>query len=233
MKKCTFRKELSLFPVFLLIAFNSWAQRNELGIGLGTHLYKGDLSSNYNFAFFRPAGEVFYRCNFSPAVALRINAAYGKITADGKKSNNKYIAREQPNSFNSSVLDISVMGEYNFLNFRDPRERKRWTPYLFGGVAVFHFQPKSAEPGGDVSVWQPAIPFGVGVKYKVNKKLNLGFEFGARKTFTDFLDNVSDIDAQTGLQRGFKDDKDWYMFTGISVSYTFFKVRCPNFEAYR
>ncbi|SFC51695.1 Outer membrane protein beta-barrel domain-containing protein [Flexibacter flexilis DSM 6793] len=234
MIKCRFRKELCFFPVFLIaVCFNALAQKNEFGLGLGTHLYKGDISSGYNFKFVRPAGEIFYRRNFSPAVAMRFNFAAGRLAANGSSSNNRYIANVQPNSFKTMLLDLSVMGEYNFLNFRDPKERIRWTPYLFGGITAFYFQPKSAESGGGVSPIQPAIPIGIGVKYKLSKNWNLGAEFGARCTFTDYLDNVSDKDASTGLQRGFIQDKDWYMFTGLSLSYTIYTIECPNFSSYQ
>jgi hypothetical protein len=229
-------KELRFFPLFLafLLSFDiAFAQRHELGMGFGTHLYKGDITESYKLSNFRPAGEVFYRLNFSPAVAMRVNIATGRLGASGADSKNKYITKFQPNSFSTQLLDIAVMGEYNFLNYRAPKERMRWSPYLFGGVAVFYFNPKSAEPLGNVSPIQPAIPIGVGVKYKASRKWNLGFEFGARKTFTDYLDNVSDKDIGTNLQRGFKDTKDWYTFIGLSASYTIYTIKCPNFEGYK
>jgi hypothetical protein len=48
-----------------------------------------------------------------------------------------------------------------------------------------------------------AIPFGLGVKYALSDRINLGLELGARPTFTDFLDDVSgDYVTYTDLLAG-------------------------------
>ncbi len=36
-----------------------------------------------------------------------------------------------------------------------------------------------------------AVPFGVGIKYSINSRINLGFEVTHRFTNTDYLDDVS------------------------------------------
>ncbi len=142
------------------------------------------------------------------------------------------------------------------------------SPYMFGGVAFFRMNPKGRLPENDTwvelqplgtegqgsennnkrpySLGQLAIPFGVGTKCNVGKYGTLALEYGLRKTFTDFLDDVSgsyvDPDALTltngplanslsdqslstpgypinGTQRGFSNNKDWYVFTSLHLTF--------------
>ena len=90
---------------------------------------------------------------------------------------------------------------------------------------MFYFRPSTTEPKS-VSRIQPCIPLGFGYKYRLGKNLNLGAEFVARKTFTDYLDGVSDIDGR-GWQRGWKFTNDWYAYVGVSISYTVYNILCP------
>jgi len=79
----------------------------------------------------------------------------------------------------------------------------------------------------DYSSVQPVIPFGVGVEYDLGERLNLGFEFGARKLFFDFLDNVSGGDPTIkNYQYGNLHDRDWYYSTGVTLTYTLYSVPC-------
>jgi hypothetical protein len=104
------------------------------------------------------------------------------------------------------------------------------------------------------SLTQIGIPFGLGLKYSLLKKFCIGLEWGMRKTFTDYLDDVSTvypdpiiIEAEsgpvaaalsdrtykdpgqvvnnTGLQRGNSHTKDWYSFAGIFITY---KIKGKN-----
>jgi hypothetical protein len=76
---------------------------------------------------------------------------------------------------------------------------------------------------------QLAIPFGLGIKYIVNPKWYLSLELGIRKTFFDYLDNISD--ENTGIknyQYGNPFDNDNYFFFGISLTRTFYDIPCPT-----
>ena len=69
---------------------------------------------------------------------------------------------------------------------------------------------------------------GAGFKYRFLKKFTLGIEAGARKTFLDYLDGISDADQRVkDYQYGNPKDDDWYFFTGISLSITVFNIPCP------
>jgi hypothetical protein len=68
------------------------------------------------------------------------------------------------------------------------------------GDQWYDLQPMGTEgqflPGCDTcpepyKLVQFSIPFGVGIRYKLTDKIDLNVEMGLRKTFTDYLDDVS------------------------------------------
>lgn len=203
-------------------------QRSEVGFGLGTFNYTGDLVRTYNFAFSKPAATVFYRSNISNVISLRTSITGGKIGATDKRNPIDAFAATRDASFNLFLLEGSAAFEYHFLDWRDNTRKLRFTPYLFAGVALFGFsgvQQKNAE----YSTVQMAIPFGGGVKYVLNPKYYIAFEIGIRKTFFDYLDNISDGDpAYKNYQYGNAFDTDNYFFTGITLTYTFYDIPCPS-----
>jgi hypothetical protein len=74
-----------------------------------------------------------------------------------------------------------------------------------------------------------AIPFGGGVKYVLNPKWYLSLEFGMRKTFFDYLDNVSGGDFRNkNYQYGNDNNNDHYYFLGFSITRTFYTIPCPT-----
>jgi hypothetical protein len=114
---------------------------------------------------------------------------------------------------------------------------------------------------------QVSIPFGAGLKYNLWGPINVGMEMGLRKTFTDYIDDVSStyvpnevlrrqhgqlaadmgnkslfVDSEKKTRsvevtsnvndlvpRGNPDNKDWYMFGGITITYTILPAKCFKF----
>lgn len=228
------KKALSLLFFYIAIIHGVLAQRWEPGIGVGASLYKGDLSPEFGSLTARPAVNAFCRYNFSMAAAARAGIVQSRLVGNGANSPNVYTKAMVPATFNSNLTELSLVGEYNFYNYRDPKAKYIFgTPYLFGGLAVFLFSPLQAEPGGNVNPLQIAIPFGIGYKQKIDNNWNIGIEFGARKVFTDYLDNVSHLDGSTGLQRGVREDKDMYGLITFTISYTIKEIICPFDNPYK
>ena len=238
------------------------AAQIEVGLMAGISTYQGDLSpSNLKTSFSAPhaAIGIFVRKNINYFLTGRVSINYGTVSGDDAKE-----GRNRNLSFRSDLLEFSLTGEWNILGFQPYALERVFTPYLFGGVAFFHYNPRAKYEGEWVEL-QPlgtegqglpdfdpkyklidfAIPFGIGVKYAINDTWNVGLEFGLRKTFTDHLDDVSgayvDEDlllngngelavimanrtgepVQGGTLRGNPDNDDWYLITGLSVSYNF------------
>lgn len=256
--------------IFLLFVFfqtiNIFAQRNELGIFLGTSYYTGDLNPGGQFFLPKPALGFLYRYNINPRFAYKLNVYYGTVQgADSLSAANK----DRNLSFKSPVLELSNQIELNFIKYVPGNPDYAFTPYIFTGFTVFYFDPmakyqgkwQSLEPlgteGQGTSAYPArhkysrtnfAIPFGAGLKYNLSRGVTIGLEWGLRKTFTDYLDDVSttyadplvlsrentplaaalgdrsisgNIDAKnnTGLQRGNSGTKDWYSFAGIFITF--------------
>lgn len=211
-----------------LIVCSVHAQKSEVGFGIGTFNYTGDLVRTYDILNSKPAATVFYRSNLSQVVSLRAALTGGGIGASDKRPIDAF-AETRDASFNLFLMEASTVMEYHFMNWRDDKHIVRFTPYLFGGLAIFGISGTENKTS-EYSNVQGAIPFGLGMKYILNPKWYLALEFGARKTFFDYLDNVS-----TGSNRLVKNyqygnpyDNDVYYLVGISLTRTFYEIPCPT-----
>jgi hypothetical protein len=203
------------------------AQRSELGFGIGTFNYTGDLVRTYNIKYSKPAATVFFRSNLSKVVSFRASVTAGKLGASEKPIDPAANLRDA--SFDIFLFEGSLGMEYHFLNWRDSKRPMRYTPYLFGGLGLFGISG-NASKSAEYSNIQGMIPFGGGFKYILNPKLYAAFEIGIRKTFFDYLDNVSDFNnqSQKNYQYGNPNDYDNYFFVGITFTRTFYDIPCPT-----
>jgi len=215
------KKLVSCIWIGMLALTSTFAQRSEIGAFAGGSFYLGDLNPIGLFSQTQLALGGVYRYNLSTRWALRGNILWGTITADDAK-------RENPRnlSFRSRIGEFSVQAEINYLNYFTGSKNYRFSPYLFGGVAVFSFNPQayyfdpvthtgrwidlaplSTEGQGlaaypnkkTYSTTQFSIPFGLGFKYSLNSTFSIGVEWGMRKTFTDYLDDVSGTYVDFGV----------------------------------
>lgn len=200
------------------------AQFMEFGGGLGAMNYSGDLVRGYSLSTSSFAGTAFYRMNFSEIFTMKLALTIGSVK--GSETPIDPFARERGHSFNTNILEASTVFEYHFLDFKSQNSPVNYSPYVFGGFGIISFN--DAPANADVGRFQPVIPMGVGFKYLFQKKYTIGFEAGARKTFFDYLDGISDGDQTIkDYQYGNPKDEDWYFFTGITLSITLFNIPCP------
>lgn len=216
------RKSISI--LLIVAATATHAQFIEFGGGLGAMNYSGDLVRGYSLSTSSLAGTAFYRMNFSEILTVRLALTVGKVR--GSETPIDAFAVQRNHSFNSSILEVSSVFEYHFLDFKTEDSNVNYSPYIFGGIGFINFN--DVPENEDVGKIQPVIPLGVGFKYLIQKKYTIGFEAGARKTFFDYLDGISDNDQSIkDYQYGNPKDNDWYFFTGITFSITLFNVPCP------
>jgi len=213
-------------PFVLLLTFSARAQFIEFGAGIGVTQYSGDLEYGYKFNTAGPALNLHYRLNFSEIVSTRFNLVYGGIRADDTTPVD-VLGENRDFSFNSSVFELSSVFEYHFLDYKSHALPQKWSPYAFMGVGIVRLNnPANTEV--DYAKNQPVIPMGLGVKYKVGKRFVVEVEAGARKTFFDYLDGVSDYDTTIkNYQFGHPNDDDWYFFTGFRLSCVLYNIPCP------
>ncbi|MBC5994766.1 type IX secretion system protein PorG [Pontibacter cellulosilyticus] len=210
---------------------------SELGFGIGGANYKGELSPNYRFLNNQPAITLFYRRDISSPITAKGGIMLShRIVDDNTFSDEAYdlpLHNWRQTEARISLAELSLVGEYNFLDYYDLSQKIRISPYFFGGVAglIYNIKVNTDNPDLEPTLDKPyetnvavSIPFGVGVKYALSKHWNLGLEFGARKLIMDRLENVFEID---GKRVANPYDNDWYYYNGISLSYTIYRVNCP------
>ena len=222
-----------------IAAFALKAQRTELGVLGGGTYYMGDLNPKKPFELTQPAFGVVYRHNFNNRVAVKGNLIRGKVKGDDLITAYR---EERGINFSSEIYELAVMMEFNFFDYFTGSSLNYISPYIFGGVGAFMYNPKATYNGAvydlrplqtegvSYSRFAMAMPFGIGLKYSLGKVVGLTLEWGMRKTTTDYLDDVSTVytaqvgspydpsgNFSTGMQRGNSKDNDWYSFAGVSV----------------
>ena len=188
----------------------AYLHTGDWGLTLGAAHYFGDLNTRVGLQSPKPALGVFYRKQYGLYVALRVSAHYARLGYSDSKSKNDY-QKTRNLSFNTSVFEAAVQGDFNFFKYTPNNAENIFTPYITLGVGIFNYDPYAFLAGEKVylrplgtegqvanylgrkaySNLAVCIPFGVGVKYSLSEKINLSFEVAQRFTNTDYLDDVS------------------------------------------
>jgi hypothetical protein len=202
------------------------AQFIEFGGGIGISNYTGDLNRVPIFSKSKPAVQAIYRMNFSEFISLKFTGTFAKLSGDDTKPIDALgVARDY--SFDHNIIEFGTSFEYHFLNYRTQGAQHRWSPFISLGFAftkISNVDPTFEE----FNPIQTVIPMGGGAKFLLGKRFSLSVESGARKTFFDYLDGVSDGDIFIkDYQFGNPNDNDWYFYTGVSLTYIIYKIPCP------
>ncbi|MGP1515380.1 MAG: DUF6089 family protein [Bacteroidales bacterium] len=224
------KKVLFIIVPSLIIFFNANSQKRfwEVGILLGGSNYVGDINnmfvngtdyskewnqfeSCFNFYNLNAVGGFVARYNFNPRWSFRGSILFSRLNGE-----DKHFGNTRNLNFFSNIQEFAGTIEFNFLDYRTGSLKHRVTPYLFGGVALFHFNPKTKiknfssketvvvnlhdmhtegqtfyKGKDNYNLWQISIPFGLGMKFSLNKYICVGIEWGFRRTFTDYIDDIS------------------------------------------
>jgi hypothetical protein len=196
---------------FASFAQNSIVQEGEFGVGIGAAHYFGDLNTRAKLNRPKLAAGIFFRKNFGNYIAMRVSGNYAQLGySDVYNTHNEYMHRRNL-SFNTNVWELGLQGDFNFYRFMPGEPQFRFTPYVTFGISAFNYDPYAylngekyflrtlgtegqaidslhRKPYSSMAV---AFPFGVGIKYSINERINLGFEVVYRFTNTDYLDDVS------------------------------------------
>jgi opacity protein-like surface antigen len=205
---------LLFFVVSSLFIINkNNAQYTEMGIGLGFSTYWGDLNSNgFGSNFTNNSGlaiQLSGRKIFSQRYGLRGSFSYGSVRAADSNSSEEW--QQQRNlSFKSSITELAIMGEFYIFGFNTDAGSSVFLPYITAGIAGFRFDPKAIYQGNEVrlqplgtegqgltnfdnkyGLYAVSIPFGAGAKFIINSNINISADIILRRTFTDYIDDVS------------------------------------------
>jgi hypothetical protein len=151
------------------------------------------------------------------------------ITAKDVESNAPN-RKERGFEIKNSIKEFSAGLEFNFLEFDLHQSNYVFTPYVYSGLSAFIYDEVfvvGTESKTDYQSYSFAIPMIVGIKSRLTNHLVIGLETGARYTFTDNLDGSNPKNKNfEDLKFGDLNNKDWFIFTGITLTYTFGKNPC-------
>lgn len=196
-------------------AQSDYEYRMEIGAGIGLVAYEGDFNGSITHGM-QPMASVVVRRTFNPYMALRFAAAYGKLKGSSKNVKTympEYV--DTPYEFANSLVDVSATYEYNFWPYgtgHDYRGAQRLTPFIFAGLGATYAS------GSGNNVFTANVPLGVGIKYKVATRLNLGIEWAMHFSMNDNLDGVKD---PYGIQStGMFKNTDCYSMLQLTLTYS-------------
>lgn len=202
--------------------------KQEIGGGLGISSYIGDAGGGF---FTHPGflGTLLWRYNINQRMVVKANLGVGHISgntegdyipSDPLSENVEGGTPAQATHFGRNVLDVGAQFEFNFLGYGRGAAYKglsRWTPYLMAGVGI-----SVAMGGGGSAAGGLNIPLGVGFRYKVRPRLNLGLEWSVRFTTSDRLDDNGELPTLKdpyGISSGMFKNKDCYQMVYIFLTY--------------
>ena len=232
----------------------------------GGSYYIGDLNQKKHFIYSKPAGGLIVRYNLSTRHSMRFTASYGQVQGIDASADDAYQINRNL-SFSSSIIEVAVGFELDLIKYRINDMKYPFSPYLFYEIAYFRMNPIVKNTFGDeislqelgtegqgtplnpkkqYSLNQISIPLGIGIKFNLKERVAVSFEYGIRKTFTDYLDDVSgnyvnsaqlaelkgplaaeladpslnnQSSSTLGLNRGNSNTKDWYVMYGAMITF--------------
>ena len=265
--------------------FSKRKQYNSVGFSLNAMNYFGDITPTTSFSSLRAgatrvgAGVSITR-RFYPRLSGRFGLMYGRISgddalaADQNGTDSKFRYNRNMN-FRNDILEASAVAIFDLIENRNNYlKRPDFVPYVFVGVAGFYSNPQGLDKDGNYVDLQPlktegqataysntliSIPFGGGIRYRINRNFDASLEIGWRKTFTDYIDDVGGKYAGaanlSGAQKYFgseitrdrtkfpgfdnKDEQrgdsgnktDWYIVTGVTLNYILTpRIKNPKFR---
>lgn len=234
---------LALLLILTLCPWDASAQYNNRGrrngaqipesgnivvlVGVGAAGVKSDICGSIGCNDFGPAVSVGALYKLTPNFGISGTIDYVKLGANEKD------ARQTRNiSFESEVLAFSATAVFNLWdsyagsgNYRSSRKRFA-VPYIRGGVGAVYYTPTSFPGQGNLDDSQttydpereyPAIaaviPFGGGIRFRINNEFSIAPELMYQITTTDFLDNI-------GPRLGNPNNKDHYGMAIVKLQYT-------------
>lgn len=202
---------VGLFP--LLSHAQGFLRNSDLGLDCGFMTYIGDLNNQSVFGTPHFAYGVNYRYRFDERWALGVTAAKGAMSGGNPDCN-----PTRNLNFTSPVYEANVRAEFNFRKFDAVSPAYNWTTFIFVGLGGLYFNPMTqyTDPVDGTVSWvelqplgtegqmiraiadrhkysrfQMTMPFGLGAKFRLSEIVVVTAEYGFRKTWTDYLDDVS------------------------------------------
>jgi hypothetical protein len=204
-------KKLLFFFTFVCLSTQIKAQYFEVGATAGASGYVGELQPGLPEV--QSLGATYgavLRYHASPRFSMKMTGMAGEFYATDRYSKTSRFFRNL--EARTKYYELAATAELNLFKY-DVLDGKWTAPYLFAGVSGFYFNPQARKTYDQQAQWtdlrplgtegqtlnggkpynafQVAIPMGVGIKFALSQRINIGLEAGIRYCFTDYLDDVS------------------------------------------
>ncbi len=196
--------------------FSKKKQYWSIGGSINANHYVGDVTASKNrfsvpFKFTRENIGICALKRLTPRMSARGNFFYGTVKGNDRELSSEQQAAdvgrwERGSNFKNTLYELSFTAIFDFYENRGTwKKRPDYTPYAFVGLAAFYQNPKmsassAVRPGDWVSIssmphlggskFQGALVYGLGFRYKLDKRWDLALEIGWRKSTTDKMDGV-------------------------------------------
>lgn len=199
----------------------------EIGGMAGTSFYMGDANKTKLYQNPGLSAGIVFRYNKDLRWSVKSNFVVGKVSGDTRNSGNKF-PHGQETEFSRMFYELGSQIEFNFFNYSDKfgyLGAKRLSPYIFTGIGF-------TLGSGEKTFFDVNVPIGIGAKYKIKERLNLGFEFSFRKLFSDSFDVTKkgdgfNLDEPYNIKGNVLKNNDWYSLTMITLTWNFGARVCP------
>lgn len=202
------KKLFILFVIFCCTAINVKAQDwfyGEIGLSAGGGFVLGD-TNDFLFKHTQPVGGLYAKYKINGRWETRLQLDGGLL---GYQKSEKI-----------GYTGLQALAEFNFFNYGV----KRWeadyswfTPCLVAGVGVVFFDFNNPK-------FTATLPLGLGLKFKLNNRVNLGAYWMVSKVFSDKMDLTPNPNGEYGK---FWNNQDWYSTAQIFLSVNFYKICAP------
>ncbi len=224
------------FLYFIVILFGVQtvvAQAHEIGVFLGGSNPISDVGRTFYVLPNRLAFGGVYKWNFHDRASMRLQVTRTDLNAKDSQSDISGKVN-RGFSFTNRLVEASLGAEYNFFKFNMHRPLDRpITPYLFTGISYIehddlYFASLTVHPQEAQKTFRRngawAVPVVLGVKAKISVYFVVAAEIGTRFTFTDNLDGSAPSNGASSF--GNIASKDFYTFSGLTLTYTFGRKPC-------
>lgn len=223
-------RQLIVLIISILSINLNYAQINEIGVYVGGSNFIGDVGATTYIAPNAPALGLLYKWNASKRHSWRASIIYSDLKAFDSKSDDPR-RQQRDYTFDSNLLEISAGLEFTFMDFNLHTGEKVFTPYLYSGLSSARhndfYYVNSIQTPENTSSWTFGIPMALGFKASFIEGFILGIEIGARYTFSDSIDgSIPKNDSNQEFRFGNVNNTDWYVFSGLTLTYTFGENPC-------
>lgn len=212
---------IGLFMLISTVNLHAQEYKYEIGSAAGTSFYMGDANKTKFYLHPGIAGGIMFRYNINFHWGIKTDLFACTVSGKSDDSANAF-PFEQKGSFHRTLAELGTQVEFNFFPYSDKYAylgTKPYTPYLFTGLGVTYAT-------GDKFFIDANIPFGMGFKYKLRNRMNIGVEFSMRKLFRDDFDVTEkttgwSLDSPYNIESSLLKNRDWYSFTMIFLTWEF------------